>query len=126
MKHKDEIIAKVQKLCKLVKQINDNLYKSSDTVFVLREEYSKCIKERDGLKEQLRTTDSRYTELKNESSELQAQIKELTEFVSLLMRYDPIEYTKIKEIHRNILQQKYNETDKSFNQKRREDQDLEL
>jgi len=126
MKHKDEIVAKVQKLNKLVKQINDKLYKSSDTVFVLRDKYSKCLKEQDGLKEQLRINESRCSELNNENSELQSHIKELTEFVSLLMRYDPIEYAKIKEIHRNILEQKYNDTDKPFNRKSIADQDLEL
>lgn len=126
MKHKDEIIEKIQKLCKLVKQINDNLYKSSDTVFVLREEYSKCLKERDSLKEQIKISESLYTELKNESSELQAQMKENTELVSLLMRYAPIEYAKIKEIHRNICQQPNNETEKSLDKKMRPDQDIEL
>ena len=126
MKHKDEVIEKVQKLCKLVKQINDNLYKSSDTVFVLREEYNKCMKERESLKEQIKITESRYIELQKESSELQVQIKENTELVSLLMRYDPIEYAKIKEIYMNIRQQQYNETEKSSNRKKRPDQDLEL
>jgi len=40
--------------------------------------------------------------------------------------YDPIEYTKIKEIHRNICQQQNNETEKSLDKKMRPDQDLEL
>jgi len=45
MKHKDDIIAKAQRLSKIVKKLNDSAYKSGSTVYSLRERLDKSLKE---------------------------------------------------------------------------------
>lgn len=50
MKHKDDIISKVQKLCKLVKKVNDNAYKSGNMIYSLHEKLDATLKECDDIR----------------------------------------------------------------------------
>lgn len=122
MKHKDDIIAKVQKLCKLVKKVNDNAYKSGGTIYALREKLDKSLKETDDVRQRLKQTSGECSELRRDKSKLQVQVDELTEFVTLLKRFEPTKYNKVKQLQEHIHAQR--EQNKSTT-KRKNDRGLE-
>ncbi len=97
MKHKDDIITKVQKLCKIVKKVNDNAYKSGSTIYALREKLDKSLKETDDVRQRLKQTSGEYSELRRDKFELQTQVDELSEFVSLLKRFEPQKYAEVRQ-----------------------------
>ena len=102
MKHKDDIIAKVQKLCKLVKKVNDSAYKSGGTIYALRERLDKSLKETADVRHRLKQTSGECNELRREVLALQAQVEELTEFVSILKRFEPQKYAEVKQTQEYI------------------------
>ena len=106
MKHNDDIIAMVQKLCKLVKKVNDNAYKSGGTIYALREKLDKSLKETDDVRQRLKQTSGECSELRRDKFELQAQVNELTEFVSLLKRCEPQKYAEVKQLHEHLQAQR--------------------
>lgn len=97
MKHKDAIIAKVQRLCKLVKKVNDNAYKSGNTIYSLHEKLDAAMKEYDDVCQRWERAAEERTELRRDVSSLQAEVDDLTEFVSLLKRLEPQKYAEVKQ-----------------------------
>jgi len=66
MKHKDDIIAKVQKPCKLVKKVNDSAYKSGGAIYALRERLDKSLKETADVHKRLKQTSGECSELRRD------------------------------------------------------------
>lgn len=102
MKHKDDIIAKVQRLTKLVKKLNDCVYKSGSTVYSLREKLNTTLKECDDVRQRLRQTSGKCSGLRRDKSDMQAQIDDLTEFTSLLKRFEPQKFSEVKQLQEHI------------------------
>ena len=84
MKHSDEIISKAQRLSKIMKKLSDSTHKSGDTVYALRERLDRSLKETEYVRQHLKQTSGECSELRRDVSSLQAEVDELTEFVSLL------------------------------------------
>ena len=105
MKHKDDIIAKVEKLCKLVKKVNDNAYKSGNTIYSLHEKLDATQKECDDARQRLKQSSGECNELRRSNSALKTQVDDLTEFVSLLKRYEPQKYAEVRQTQEHIHEQ---------------------
>ena len=105
IKHKDDIIAKVEKLCKLVKKVNDNAYKSGNTIYSLHEKLDATQKECDDARQRLKQTSGECNELRRSNSALKAQVDDLTELVSLLKRYEPQKYAEVRQTQEHIHEQ---------------------
>ena len=105
MKHKDDIIAKVEKLCKLVKKVNENAYKSGNTIYSLHEKLDATQKECDDVRQRLKLSSGECNELRRSNSALKTQVDDLTEFVSLLKRFEPQKYAEVRQIHEHIHEQ---------------------
>lgn len=105
IKHKDDIIAKVEKLCKLVKKVNDNAYKSGNTIYSLHEKLDATQKECDDARQRLKQSSGECNELRRSNSALKTQVDDLTEFVSLLKRYEPQKYAEVRQTQEHIHEQ---------------------
>lgn len=119
MKHKDDIITKVQKLCKLVKKVNDNAYKSGNTIYSLHEKLDATLKECDDVRQRLKQTSGECMELRRNNSALQAQVDELSEFVSLLKRFEPQKYAEVRQTQEYIHNQREQEVQQQSTTKRK-------
>lgn len=119
MKNKDSIIAKVQKLCKLVKKVNDNAYKSGNTIYSLHEKLDATLKECDDVRQRLKQTSEECSELRRNNSALQAQVDELSEFVSLLKRFEPQKYAEVRQTQEYIHNQREQEVQQQSTTKRK-------
>lgn len=109
MKNKDGIIAKAQQLCKLVKRVNDNAYKSGNTIYSLHEKLDATLKECDDVRQRLKRTSGECSELRRDNSALQTQVDDLSEFVSLLKRFEPQKYAEVKQTQEYIHNQREQE-----------------
>ena len=109
MKHKDAIIAKVQRLCKLVKKVNDNAYKSGNTIYSLHEKLDAAMKEYDDACQRWKCAAEERTELRRDNAELSAEVDDLTEFVSLLKRLEPQKYAEVKQAQEYVHSQREQE-----------------
>lgn len=118
MKNKDSIIAKAQRLCKLVKKVNDNAYKSGNTIYSLHEKLDATLKECDDVRQRLKRTSGECSELRRDNSTLQAQIDDLTEFVSLLKRFEPQKYAEVRQTQEYIHNQREQEVQQSTTRKK--------
>ncbi|MGN0591768.1 MAG: plasmid recombination protein [Ruminococcus sp.] len=119
MKNKDSIIAKTQQLCKLVKKVNDNAYKSGNTIYSLHEKLNATLKECDDVRQRLKRTSGECSELRRDNSVLQAQVDELTEFVSLLKRFEPQKYAEVRLAQDHIHDQREQEVQQSTARKKK-------
>ena len=102
LKYKDDIIANVQKLCKLVKKVNSRADKATDTVYALREQYDKCEKERSELWQRSMERSGKINELTRNNSDLQRTVDSLTEFIDLLKRFEPQKYSEVRALQEHI------------------------
>lgn len=118
MKNKDSIIAKAQQLCKLVKKVNDNAYKSGNTIYSLHEKLDATLKECDDVRQRLKQASGECSELRRDNSALQAQVDELTEFVSLLKRFEPQKYAEVRQTQDHIHDQREQEVQQSTARKK--------
>lgn len=109
MKHKDAIIAKAQRLCKLVKKVNGNAHKSGDTIYSLHEKLDATMKEYDDACQRWKRAAEERSELRRDNTELRSEVDELTEFVSLLKRFEPQKYAEIKLVQEHIHDQREEE-----------------
>ena len=109
MKHKDAIIAKVQRLCKLVKKVNDNAYKSGNTIYSLHEKLDAVMKEYDDVCQRWKCATEERTELRRDNAALSAEVDDLTEFVSLLKRLEPQKYAEVKQAQKYVHSQREQE-----------------
>ena len=119
MKHSDEIISKAQRLSKIVKKLSDSTHKSGDTVYALRERLDKSLKETEDVRQRLKQTSGECSELRRDNSALQAQVDELTEFVSLLKRYEPQKYAEVRQTQEHIHDQREQEVQQSTTRKKK-------
>lgn len=109
MKHKDDIIADVEKLGKIAAKAADASHKKSFTIYDLRELLQKKENEYSDLWHKAVERSGRINELTREVSALQAQVDELTEFVSLLKRFEPQKYAEVKQLQEHIQAQREEE-----------------
>lgn len=113
MKHSDEIISKAQRLSKIMKKLSDSTHKSGDTVYALRERLDRSLKETEDVRQRLKRTSGECSELRRDNSALQAQVDELTEFVSLLKRFEPQKYAEVRQTQEHIHNQREQEVQQS-------------
>lgn len=113
MKHSDEIISKAQRLSKIMKKLSDSTHKSGDTVYALRERLDRSLKETEDVRQRLKRTSGECSELRRDNSILQTQVDELTEFVSLLKRYEPQKYAEVRQTQEHIHEQREQEVQQS-------------
>ena len=125
MRNKDSIVAKVQKLCQLVKKVNDNAHKSGNTIYSLHEKLDATLKECDDVRQRLKRTSGECSELRRDNSALQAQVDELTEFVSLLKRYEPQKYAEVRQAQEYIHTQREQEVQQQFTTRKKKSWGLE-
>lgn len=119
MKHTDEIISKAQRLSKIMKKLSDSTHKSGDTVYALRERLDKSLKETDDVRQRLKQTSGECNELRRDNASLQVQIEELTEFVSILKRFEPQKYAEVKQTQEYIHTQQEQEVQQSTTRKKK-------
>lgn len=118
MKHKDDIITKVQRLTKLVKKVNDTAYKSGNTIYSLRKELDATLKECDDVRQRLRQTSGECSELRHDKSDMKAQVDDLTEFTSLLKRFEPQKFSEVKQLQEHIHNQNEKEQQSTARKKK--------
>lgn len=119
MKHSDEIISKAQRLSKIMKKLSDSTHKSGDTVYALRERLDRSLKETEDVRQRLKRTSGECSELRRDNSSLQAQVDELTEFVSLLKRFEPQKYAEVRQAQEHIHNQREQEVQQSTVRKKK-------
>lgn len=119
MKHSDEIISKAQRLSKIMKKLSDSTHKSGDTVYALRERLDRSLKETEDVRQRLKRTSGECSELRRDNSALQAQVDELTEFVSLLKRFEPQKYAEVRQTQEHIHNQREQEVQQSTTGKKK-------
>ena len=118
MKHSDEIISKAQRLSKIMKKLSDSTHKSGDTVYALRERLDRSLKETEDVRQRLKQTSGECYELRRDVSSLQAEVDDLTEFVSLLKRLEPQKYAEVRQAQEHIHNQREQEVQQSATKKR--------
>ena len=119
MKHSDEIISKAQRLSKIMKKLSNSTHKSGDTVYALRERLDRSLKETEDVRQRLKQTSGECSELRRDNSALQAQVDELTEFVSLLKRCEPLKYSEVRQMQEHIRAQREQEVQQSSARKKK-------
>ena len=119
MKHSDEIISKAQRLSKIMKKLSNSTHKSGDTVYALRERLDKSLKETEDVRQRLKDKSGECSELRRDNSSLQAQVDELTEFVSLLKRCEPLKYSEVRQMQEHIHAQREQEAQQSSVRKKK-------
>lgn len=118
MKHKDDIIADVKKLGKMAAKAADASHKKSRTIFALRGQLDKTTMEKSDNWHKAMERSGCINELTREVSALQVQIDELTEFVSLLKRFEPQKYAEVRQAQEHIHDQCEQEVQQSAARKR--------
>ncbi len=119
MEHKDAIIAKVQRLCKLVKKVNDNAHKSGNTIYSLHEKLDAAMKEYDDVCQRWKCAAEERTELRRDNAELSAEVDDLTEFVSLLKRLEPQKYAEVRQAQEYVHSQREQEVQQSTTRRKK-------
>lgn len=119
MKHKDDIIADVEKLGKIAVKAADASHKKSHTIFALRKQLDKTTKEKSDNWHKAMERSGRINELTREVSALQAQVDKLTEFVSLLKRFEPQKYAEVRQAQEHIHDQREQEVQQSTTRKKK-------
>ena len=119
MKHSDEIISKAQRLSKIMKKLSDSTHKSGDTIYALRERLDRSLKETEDVRQRLKQTSGECSELRRDNSALQAEVDELTEFVSLLKRFEPQKYAEVKQAQEYVHSQREQEVQQSATRKKK-------
>ena len=119
MKHSDEIISKAQRLSKIMKKRSNSTHKSGDTVYALRERLDRSLKDTEDVRQRLKQTSGECSELRRDNSALQAQVDELTEFVSLLKRCEPLKYSEVRQMQEHIHAQREQEVQQSSARKKK-------
>ncbi len=125
MKHKDAIIAKVQRLCKLVKKVNDNAYKSGNTIYSLHEKLDAAMKEYDDACQRWKCAAEERTELRRDNAALSAEVDDLTEFVSLLKRLEPQKYAEVRQAQEYVHSQREQEAQQQSTARKKKSWGLE-
>ncbi|MDO4155760.1 MAG: hypothetical protein Q4D37_03140 [Oscillospiraceae bacterium] len=118
MKHKHDIIADVEKIGKIAAKAADASHKKSFTIYNLRELLQKKENEYSNLWHKDVERSGRINELTSEVSALQAQVDELTEFVSLLKRFEPQKYAEVRQTQEHIHNQREQEVQQSTARKK--------
>lgn len=80
--------------------------RSETTVYEVREENEKLGKDWKETRERNRELSANNHKLYQEKSALQSQVDELTEFISLLERFDPHKFGEVKALQESIHQQR--------------------
>lgn len=80
--------------------------RSETTVYEVREENEKLGMEWKETRERNRELSANNHKLHQEKSALQSQVDELTEFISLLERFDPRKFSEVKALQENINRQR--------------------
>ena len=119
MKHSDEIISKAQRLSKIMKKLSNSTHKSSDTVYALRERLDRSLKETEDVRQRLKQTSGECSELRRDNSALQAEVDDLTEFVSLLKRLEPQKYADVKQAQEYVHSQREQEVQQFTTRKKK-------
>lgn len=119
MKHKDDIIADVEKLGKIAAKAADASHKKSHTIFALREQLDKTTKEKSDNWHKAMERSGRINELTRQVSALQAKVDELSEFVSLLKRYEPQKFAEVRQTQEYIHNQREQEVQQSTTRKKK-------
>ena len=125
MKHSDEIISKAQRLSKIMKKLSDSTHKSGDTVYALRERLDRSLKETEYVRQHLKQTSGECSELRRDVSSLQAEVDELTEFVSLLKRLEPQKYAEVKQAQEYVHSQREQEVQQQSTTRKKKSWGLE-
>ncbi len=125
MKHKDAIIAKVQRLCKLVKKVNDNAHKSGNTIYSLHEKLDAAMKEYDDACQRWKCAAEERTELRRDNAELSAEVDDLTEFMILLKRLEPQKYAEVRQAQEYVHSQREQEVQQQSTTRKKKSWGLE-
>lgn len=99
--------------------------RSETTVYEVREENEKLGKEWKETRERNRELSANNHKLYQEKTALQSQVDELTEFISLLERFDPRKFGEIKALQENIHRQREQEVQQQSTTKRKKSWGLE-
>lgn len=110
---------KEQRLSKIMKKLSDSTHKSGDTVYALRERLDRSLKEKEDVRQRLKQTSGECSELRRDVSSLQAEVDDLTEFVSLLKRFEPQKYAEVRQAQEYVHSQREQETQQSATRKKK-------
>lgn len=119
MKHSNEIISKAQRLSKIMKKLSDSTHKSGDTVYALLERLDRSLKETEDVRQRLKQTSGECSELRRDVSSLQAEVDDLTEFVSLLKRSEPQKYAEVRQAQEYVHSQREQEVQQFTTRKKK-------
>ena len=119
MKHKDDIIADVEKLGKIAAKATDASHKKSHTIFALREQLDKTTKENSDNWHKAMERSGRINELSRENSELRVQNDAQAEFISIFKSREPQRYAEVKQVYENIQAQREQEVQQSTIRKKK-------
>ena len=119
MKHKDDIIADVEKLGKIAAKAADASHKKSHTIFALREQLDKTAKESSDNWHKAMERSGRINELSRENAELRVQNDAQAEFISIFKSREPQRYAEVKRVYENIQAQREQEVQQSTTRKKK-------
>lgn len=105
MKYRKQIAEIASEMKKRIMAAHKAMYKSESTVYEVREENRKFSKENADIRERNRQLSSRNRELYKENDSLKSYTSELEELVSLLERFEPVTYKKVKALQEQICSQ---------------------
>jgi predicted ATP-dependent endonuclease of OLD family len=109
MKHKDDIIAKVEKLGKIAAKAADASHRKSLTIYDLREHLDKKEEECNDLWHKAMERSGRINELTRQVSALQAKADVQGEFIGLFKRCEPQKFSEVKQLQEHIQAQREEE-----------------
>lgn len=119
MKHKDDIIADVEKLGKIAAKAANASHKKSHTIFALREQLDKTTKESSDNWHKAMERSGRINELSRENTELRVQNDAQAEFISIFKSRGPQRYAEVKRVYENIQAQREQEVQQSATRKKK-------
>ena len=105
MKYRKQISEIASEMKKRIMVAHKAMYKSESTVYEVREENRKFSKENADIRERNRQLSSRNRDLYKENNSLKSYTSELEELVSLLERFEPVTYKKVKALQEQICSQ---------------------
>ena len=77
------------------------------------------MKETEDVRQRLKQTSGECSELRRDVSSLQAEVDDLTEFVSLLKRFEPQKYAEVRQAQEHIHNQREQEVQQSATRKKK-------
>ena len=119
MKHKDDIVADVEKLGKIAAKAADASHKKSHTIFALREQLDKTTKESSDNWHKAMERSGRINELSLENAELRVQNDAQAEFISIFKSREPQRYAEVKQVYENIQAQREQKVQQSATRKKK-------